>query len=240
MKTSLLLAVIFLAGGTLFAQTTKTLELGEFSMISLNSDYKVTVRQSNKQEVEVRADPEILSASNIWVDNGTLHIDIKSEEGGKKTLLKKLETKLTGTMELSITVKSLTKVIVNGNGSVTGDNSITTNSLEVEVNGDGRVNLDARAARVKASVYSPGEIQLTGYTDVLTLMVAGNGNFNGANFDSKRVNAEVRGTESKAALSVSESLEIDVYGSSEVFYKGDVKDIKKKIYGSGFVLFRNL
>ncbi len=94
------------------AQTSKTLDLGEFTTISLNSDYKVTIRQSNTQEVKATADPEIWSATNVWVDNGTLHIDVKGGEGSKKNLLKKLEDKITGTMELSITMKNLRKIVL--------------------------------------------------------------------------------------------------------------------------------
>ena len=234
------IALLFLFGTTNgFTQSPKTLDLGEFNTISLNSDYKVTIRQSNTQEVIATADPEIWSATNIWVDNGTLHIDVKGNEGSKKNLLKKIEDKITGTMELSITMKNLRKIIVNGNGSVTAENSISSGILDVEMNGDGRVNVDVKATRVKASIFSQGEIQITGYADQLNLTAAGNGIFNGTNFDVKKVDANVRGSATDCTLSVSEALNIDLYGGSQVFYKGAAKQINRKIYGSGSVLFRN-
>ena len=230
--------ICFAAISTL-AQTTKTLNVGNYHTISLNSDYKVTLRQSNKQEVTLKADPEIANATNVWVDNGVLHIDIKETDNSKKNLLNKLENKLTQTMEISITVIDLKKISVNSNGSVSAENSINSPQLELEMNGSGSITMDARSTTVSAGIYSTGQITLSGYATNLKLNASGDGMFSGLNFDVKNATIDARGMKTSCKLNVSESLKATVYGSAEVFYKGGVKDISKFVYGSGFVLFRN-
>ncbi len=229
---------VFMGFG-LQAQTTKTIEVGPFSTISLNSEYKVTLRQSNKQEVTIKADPEIVATTTVWADNGTLHIDVKSNDASKKNQLNKLANKLTQTMEITITVIDLKKVIVNSGGSVTAENSINSPVLDLEVNGSGSITLDSRATTVNASINSTGSITLSGYGTSLNLNAGGEGTFNGLNFDVKKAKADVRGMKTSCKLNVSESLNITVFGNAEVYYKGNVKDITKFVYGEGFVLFRN-
>lgn len=220
------------------AQVTKQVDLQEFHTISLNSNYKVIVRQSNKQEVTAKADPEIWKSTNLWVDNGVLHVDVKDDNTGKKNLLQKMESKLTETMELRITVKELNKIIINSSGSVEAENSINSSYLTIEMNGQGKVTLDARSTTVEVNMFAAGTITLSGYSDEMTLNASGDATFNGQNFDVKTITAIARGTSTNCKLSVSEILDIKVFGNAEVFYSGDAKDVNKTVYGNGFVLFK--
>lgn len=229
-----------LSATELDAQTRRKVEVGEFHTISLNSNYKLILRQSNTQEVEAKVDAEIWDATTVWVDNGVLHIDMKTEDPSKKSVLEKLENiKLQSQMEIYITFKSLKKIIVNSAGKVTSENSINSPNFEIEVNGTGSVNIDVKATTVKAALYSDGNLTMSGYSTNLQLTAAGEGEVNMLNFDAKIAKVDVRGMDTKCQISVSQSLDIVVYGNAEVFYKGNTSDVKKLIYGAGKVLKRS-
>ena len=213
------------------AQLVKKLELGEFHSISLNSNYRVILRQSNKQEVEVRVEEEIWNATTIWVDNGVLHIDIKRDDS-KKSLWAKIDNiKIRPDMDVNIAIPSVNKISVNGNGIVEAENSISSDNLVLEMNGNGTMDIDTRAKNVTASVFSPGEIKLSGYCDKLDLTVGGEGKFSGYEFDVKNASVETRG-ESTAEVSVSEKLDAEIYGNGNIHVKGKI-NVSPKIYGGG-------
>ena len=233
---SLLLIIPIVSG----AQVKKTVTLPEFHSIVLNSDYRVTVRQSNTQEIKVEADSEIWEATKLWVDMGVLYIDVEEKaDASKKNLLNKLESKLNSKMEIHITIKDLKKIQVNGNGSVAAENSITGNLLELEVNSSGKITVDSRATQVNVGVFDEGEVNLTGYSTQLNFTIAGGGKLNAQNFDAKKATGFVRGNDSLANISASETVSAEVFGSGKVFYRGNAKNINKIIRGKGAALYRN-
>ncbi|MDH5379330.1 MAG: DUF2807 domain-containing protein [Cyclobacteriaceae bacterium] len=240
LKIMVLLVALFqlILVGFAWAQPTKKLELGAFHTISVNSDFNVIIRQSNKQEVEAKVDAEIWHLCNIWVDNGVLHVDMKPEPAGKKSVLNKLETIKGYQMDLYVTVESLKKIIANGDGKITSENSINATNFEIEVNGNGKVDIDVKATNVKAAIYSEGELTMSGYTTALNLLAAGAGKFNGISFDAKTVTADVHGSDTSCQVSVSQTLKVTLNGDGELFYKGNPGDVKKFIYGKGKVLSR--
>ncbi|MDH5602986.1 MAG: DUF2807 domain-containing protein [Cyclobacteriaceae bacterium] len=224
----------FIAPGA-SGQLVKKLELGAFKAISLNSNYRVILRQSNKQEVEVKVEEDIWNATNIWVDNGVLHIDIKREDSGKKSVWAKIDNiKIRPTMDVNISVPSIDRITVNGNGMVEAENSITSDNLILEMNGSGSMDIDTRAKNVNASVYSTGEIKLSGYCDKLDLMVGGKGKFSGFEFDAKSAKIAIRG-ESVGEVNVAETLDAEIFGSGSILHKGNTKSVNRKIYGDGTV-----
>ena len=224
----------FIAPGA-SGQLVQKLELGAFKSISLNSNYRVILRQSNKQEVTVKVEEEIWKATTIWVDNGVLHIDIKRDDNEKKSVWAKIDNiKIRPTMDVNISVPEIEKISVNGGGIVEAENSLTTDNLVLEMNGSGSMNIDARAKSLKASVFSTGEIKISGYSDNMDLMVGGKGKFSGFEFDTKSAKVITRG-ESVGEVNVSEKIDAEVYGNGTVLHKGDTKNVTRKIFGDGKV-----
>src|SRR5437868_2416483 len=72
--------------------TKKTLELAEFKSIYVNSNYTVYLKQTNKQEVNVEADPDIFTLTKISVENGVLMINVERKpDTGSKTIWQKID-----------------------------------------------------------------------------------------------------------------------------------------------------
>src|SRR5215471_6511710 len=131
MKRLFLIALLACFANGLFAQVTKkTLELPEFKSIYVNSNYQVFVKQTNKQEVIVEALTEIYELTDIHVENGILmvNVDRKPDTSNKSIWAKIDDIKLSPTMKITVSMKNINELQVNGGGKIVSENSLATNN----------------------------------------------------------------------------------------------------------------
>lgn len=234
----ILLSLLLLSAGTIaFAQTTKkTLELPEFKAIYVNSGYTVILKQTNKQEVVVEALTEIFDVSEFKVENGILMINVeKKPETASKSIWSKIDDiKLNPTMKVSISMKNVTELRVNGAGKILSENSISADQVLVGLAGTGSLDVDIKGNAVTAELTGSGTMTLRGYATSLTGMVAGVGTLKAFDCPLETVNLKLSGT-GGAELNATNNADIFVFGSGAVKLKGNTKTLMKKVYGSGSV-----
>jgi len=216
--------------------TKKTLDLPEFNNISLNSNYTVYVKQTNKQEVTVEALSEVYAVSEFKVENKTLHINIKKKKDAKgKSFWSKIDDiKIRPTLRVIISVKSLQNVMVNGGGKVIAENSINSNSLSLAVNGSGSMEMDIKGKDVTASVTGSGEMTLKGYATKSKVSVSGSGVLHAFDLELENGVAKVTGS-GNCEVNVTNELNAQIYGTGNIKHKGNTKNVVKKEYGAGVV-----
>jgi hypothetical protein len=234
----ILLSLLLLSAGTIaFAQTTKkTLELPEFKAIYVNSSYTVMLKQTNKQEVVVEALTEIFDVSEFKVENGILMINVeKKPETASKSIWSKIDDiKLNPTMKVSISMKNVNELRVNGAGKILSENSIASDQILLGLAGTGAMDVDIKGNAVTVELSGSGTMTLRGYATSLTGMVSGSGNLKGFECPLETANLKVSGT-GGAELNATGNADIFVFGSGAVKLKGNTKNLMKKVYGSGSV-----
>lgn len=220
-----------------FAQTTKkTLELPEFKSIYVNSNYTVYLKQTNKQEVTVEALTEIYELTTIKVENGVLMINVERKpDNPNKSIWAKLDDiKLRPTMKLTVSVKNISELQVNGGGKIISENSIASDYLSLGVAGNGSIDLDIKGNNVKTEISGSGNIVLKGYATANDIVMSGSGSLN--SFSCELENAKVKMTGSGSCeITATNNLEALVVGSGTLKHKGNTKNVTKKIYGSGTI-----
>lgn len=236
MKTKLIL-VLLISPLLLAAQTTKkTLELPEFKSISVNSNYTVYLKQTNKQEVIIEALTEIYDLTDIRVENGVLLISVerKPENTSKSIWAKIDDIKVNPTMKVTVSMKNITDLQVNGGGKIISENSIAASSLNLVVAGSGSMDVDVKGDQVKAEVSGSGKMTIKGYATAIDALVSGSGSI--AGFDCALETAKVKMSGSgNCELTVATTLDAVIMGSGVLKHKGNTKNTTKKIYGSGSV-----
>ena len=236
MKSSLTLLILFVSS-IAFSQTTKkTIELPEFHSIYVNSNYTVSLKQTNKQEVSVEALTEIFDLSEIKVENGVLmiNVDRKPDTPNKSVWAKIDDIKIKPTMKLFISMKSIRELQVNGGGKIISENSLASDNLQIAVTGSGGLDLDIKGNTIGAEVSGSGSILLKGYASSLDLKMSGSGAFNGFGCEMESVKVKLTGS-GACELNVTSSLDAVVSGSGAIKHKGNTKNVTRKIYGSGTV-----
>lgn len=214
----------------------KALELPEFKSIYVNSNYTVYLKQTNKQEVVVEADPDILAATEIKVENGILMINIERKpESPNKSLWAKIDDiKLSPNMKVYVSTKNIAELQVNANGKIISENSIAADYIQLGVAGNGSMDVDLKGNTVKAEMTGNGNMVVKGYATSIDVIVSGPGSFNSlaCPLDVAKVKVSGSGT---CQLNVAQNLDAIVLGNGQVKHKGNTRNTTKKIYGSGTV-----
>lgn len=232
-----MIIALLLAGPVGFAQVTKkTLELPEFKGIYVNSNYTVYLKQTNKQEVTVEALTEIYSLTDIHVENGVLMIDVdRKPESTNKSIWSKIDDiKLNPTMKVTISMKNINELQVNGGGRILAENSLATNYITLGVAGNGSMEVDLKGDVVKAEVSGSGKIILKGYANSLESTISGTGNIQAFDCALETAKAKISGS-GACELNVTNHLDALVLGGGSIKHKGNTKTVQKKVYGSGAV-----
>jgi len=234
----IVLSLLLLSAASIaFAQATKkTLELPEFKSIYVNSNYTVYLKQTNKQEVNVEADPDIFALTKIFVENGVLMINVERKpDTGSKSIWSKIDDiKLKAVMKVMVSVKNINELQVNSGGKIVSENSIATDYVSLAVSGTGSIDLDIKGNNMKTEVSGDGNITLKGYATNNEIYISGSGSVNSfpCELESAKVKVSGAGT---CKISVTSKLEATVLGSGTVKHKGNTKEVNKKVYGSGSV-----
>ena len=237
MKKILLLGGVLLLTQTLLAQTTKkTLELAEFKSIYVNSNYTVYLKQTNKQEVIVEALTEIYELTDIHVENGVLmiNVDRKPDNTNKSIWAKIDDIKLSPTMKVTVSMKNISDLQVNGGGKIIAQNSLATNYVTLSVSGNGSMDVDLKGDVIKAEVSGSGKMLLRGYANSIEAVVSGSGSISGFNCALETAKVKVSGS-GICELNVTNNLDALLLGSGAIKHKGNTKNVQKKVYGSGTV-----
>ncbi len=234
----ILLSLILLSAASIaFSQTSKkTLELGEFKSIYVNSSYTVMLKQTNKQEVVVEALSEIMELSEFKVENGILMISIERKpETTNKSIWSRIDDiKVNPTMKVYVSMKNIAELQVNGAGKIVSENSLASDQLVLGISGSGTMDVDIKGNVVKAELSGSGTLTLRGYATSLDASLSGNGNLKG--FDCPIESSKIKVTGSGSAeLNVTATAEAFVYGSGSIKLKGNTKELTKKVYGTGTV-----
>lgn len=216
--------------------TKKVLELPEFKSISVNSNYTVYLKQTNKQEVSVEALTEIYDLTDIHVENGVLLVNVerKPDNANKSIWAKIDDIKVNPTMKLMISVKNLSELQVNGGGKIISENSIAAPALNLVVAGSGSMDVDIKGDQVTAEVSGSGKMLLKGYATHVNAVLSGSGSLNAFTCALETAKVKISGS-GICELNVTTTLDALVLGSGAVKHKGNTKSTTKKIYGSGSV-----
>jgi hypothetical protein len=212
----------------------------DYHSISVNSAYTVYVKQSNKEEVRVEATKEVYDLTEITVEDGVLHINIKKDESqASKSIWQKIDNiKLLPTMNVYVSIKDVQELSVNGNGKLITENSIAADNLYLQVAGTGSMEVDLKTKTLEAKLAGPGNLTIKGYTNNLVLDNSGAGGIDAFEFEAQNANAKLYGLGS-IKMNVSEKLDAKIYGSGNIFVRGATKEIIKKEYGAGEVERKN-
>lgn len=206
----------------------------DFHSINLNSRYTVYLKQSNETKIEVKALKEILDISEFKVEQGVLNINIKREEKNKSVWEQIDDIKIAPKLDVYISMKEVKSLNVFGNGKIVTENSISSNSLDINLSGSGTLAADIKGENLSINNSGSGLIKLQGYANIADLTQSGYGKIEAFKLDLKEMKAQLTGS-GDAEVNVADNLLASVYGSGSIKFKGNTKEVTKKEYGSGKV-----
>lgn len=214
MKSIKLMLALVLIAATSFAQKTANLQVEPFTKIKLTSIATVYVRIDPAQTVKVVG--SLINSDEVHVKNQTLYIDNS-----------------TGNTYF-ITIPSLEEVEVDGKGDVYSESTITGSSINLKIDGAGKIKMDLDVTKVRASVPGAGKIELTGKGDEGDFSVPGSGKIDADGLKLRKANASIAGI-GKISVDATEELNSNISGSGNISYKTLPARLNENVTGVGNV-----
>jgi len=204
----------------------KTLDVSDFTGVSLGISGNVILKQGNQTSVVVEGQQNIIDniQTDVYGDVWRIRYD-KNVRNHKR-------------VTIYITMPTLTEAYVSGSGGMKSKGAFSNlGDLELAVSGSGKLSLDVDAKTIESAISGSGDIHLAGNSHEMEVQISGSGELEGFNMQTKDCNIRISGS-GECEISVAENLEVKVSGSGDVFYKGNPR-VRSKISGSGDVVSRN-
>ncbi len=206
---------------------TQSRSLTNYTALSLSIPATVEVWQAAEYAFKITANQEILDNIITEVKDGELVIRSKDNKW-----------KWRGDQNINITLSlpQITSLEINGSGYIIGKSTISSEKLNLLVNGSGQISIrDINVTALSTEINGSGSIQeLSGNAEQISMEVNGSGSIKAGGLKSDRSTIAISGSGTVAAGSI-QSLDVNIAGSGNVSYRGKPENVKKRIAGSGTV-----
>ena len=223
----LALFALLLSGCTLLPKTgsgdivTQTRSVPSFHTVAYHGSGEVYITQGTTDSVKITAEDNVLDHLVTTVSNGAL--DIYTDE--YETIIP------TEIVKVHITVDDLRKVELSGGATLKGENTITSDSLRIEVSGSSdEITLDVDCEELETVVSGAATMHLSGTAGEHTSKVSGTADVNAFGLTTERTAITISGI-ADYDVYASKRLDVFVSGSGQVYYKGSPATVNKDISG---------
>lgn len=200
---------------------TRTLDIDGFTGVELEIAADVRVTQGSEFSVVAEGHEGIINLLELDVKNGVWHIDLRENCRSNYDLI------------IHITMPEIKALILDGSGNIEGQNTFDLESIDLEINGSGNMDIDLTATQIDADINGSGNMTLEGQAEGLDLRIDGSGNFGNFDFTVDTAIVKINGS-GDVSLTANDSLKVTITGSGNVSYKGD-PSLEVSITGSGEV-----
>lgn len=202
----------------------KTIETKNYDEIDVAGPFEVILIKGKEGKISVETDENIHDVLDIEVSGGSLRIAVS--KGVELRKYKKLLVK--------VPVEQVDEISLSGSGEISSDVDLESNRMDVQLTGSGEIELDIECEVLTSSLTGSGEILLSGTTIDADYTLTGSGDFDCYGMKAKNVDAVISGS-GDIKLYAEERLSAYVSGSGDIYYKGDPKNQKANVSGSGSI-----
>jgi hypothetical protein len=197
-----------------------------FSAIRVNGPIDVVLKPSDREQVTVHFDDNLLQAIETrvaGVQTPTLEIQLAPGAAFRSG----------NSPRVTVEYKTLTALTLRGSGDVTAT-SVTVPVLAVSIAGSGDVTIERlEVGTLGVALAGSGDFTASGRATEQGFSIAGSGDINARNLIGQTVKVRIAGS-GDASVHAEQTLEAIIAGSGSVVYRG-TPIIRKSVAGSGEV-----
>jgi len=193
--------------------------------VDVEGPFDVVLVQGDTFIVEIETDENLLQYIDLKKDNGKIVISEKDgyELNSKKGIIVRIQ------------MPTINQVNVSGSGSVKSETILSNiDAMEINIGGSGDITLELKSPKIDVGIGGSGEATLSGTTRNLDISIGGSGACHAEELLSEECVVTIGGS-GTARVYASTSLKGTIGGSGDIFYRGEPKDVKKSISGSGSI-----
>ena len=203
--------------------SSETRTLDSFNAVSLSSIGDLTIKNSDKDELVIEADDNLLQYITSEIRNGELNIGTKNGVNINPVAKIRYTLYMTG---------DLTALDVSGLGNITVG-EVNTNQIDLVVSGSGDIVADQIVAdKANTTISGLGSVEIKqGKITDQKVEISGSGQLKAEDVESNQVDVTISGL-GGASLWVTDQLNAQISGSGSVDYYGNPR-IQQSVSGLG-------
>lgn len=204
----------------------ETRKVENFDGIDVGGMFEIHLVQSANYDVKVVADENLMELIETYVEGGVLKIS--SRENIRKA------------KELDIYISAPNYNSLDLSGAVTVDNkgSIRSTDLSINSSGASEINMNIDTQKLNLDLSGASEVRLSGIAEYVNISASGASDMEMFELKTKEMKLSLSGA-SEVDCNVSEDLQIDASGASEINYIGSATISRKDLSGASSINNKN-
>jgi hypothetical protein len=200
-------------------------EVGQFDRVKVVGSCKLFIRSGPGGAIRLLGEDNILPLIETTVVNRTLVIATSNEC-----------SYLTNVgVEVHVSMNTVRGLSIAGSCIALGEGRLSADTLELEIAGSGRIDLDVAARDISSRILGSGTIELHGECDRHVVEITGSGNMRAFDLQAKQCDIVISGS-GECRVFVTSALDVRISGSATVYYKGRPPFIRLKNTGTGKII----
>lgn len=204
--------------------TTEKINTKDYEEIEVSGPFEVILVKGNEGEITVETDENLHEILDVEVVGNSLKIAIQQGKEIKKYKELIVKVPVTHVDEISLT----------GSGDIRSKLDLESERMDVKLTGSGDIELELECNTLTSTLTGSGDIVLSGTTIDADYTLTGSGDYSCFNMKAKNVDAVISGS-GDIELYAEGRLSAYVSGSGDIAYKGNPKNQKANVAGSGSI-----
>jgi hypothetical protein len=202
---------------------TEEREIGDFTGLKVSSGIDVIIRQATDISLELEADDNLHDVIKTEVIDNTLKIYTRKN-------IRRAKSK-----KIYLEYRDLNTIRISSAGDVTGENTLQTNVLDIDLSNAGDLKLDVQAEKIKCDISSSGDARLSGSTDILVASLSSAGDLHA--YDLKARTADIScSSAGDARVYATDEFTLRSSSAGSIYYKGDGNLISSHTSSAGSIV----
>ncbi|NIM11433.1 MAG: hypothetical protein GTO45_36830 [Candidatus Aminicenantes bacterium] len=195
-------------------------QVANFDRICIRGSCKLFVRKSPTQELRLVGEDNILPIIETYVEGDTLVI------GSERSYRSEVGVTVYASME------EIREFSIAGACDIVGEESFTTDTLDLEILGAGNIDLEVTAQTISTVIRGAGNVTLRGSARQHMVEIAGSGNIEALDLEVQTYDIVIAGF-GECWIFVTERLDAVISGTGTIYYQGEPAVINSQIAGTG-------
>ena len=225
-KTGLLLITLF-SSSMLFAQTSKSISVKDFTEIGVSSGIDLYLTQGSTEQVRLVGDKDLIESATVERDGSGIRIKYKDGFRWSSMFNNK-------SLKAYVTYKTLSGISASGGSDVYTENTLKTDKLTLNASGGSDLKMNIICKDIEIHSSGGSDVNLRGNAANMALHTSGGSDVNAFDFKTDYAKVNASGG-SDANVFVAKALEANASGGSDVHYKGTASYRKTSDSRSGSV-----
>jgi len=191
--------------------------------LKVSTGIDVVIKQGDKESLEIHADDNLMEHIKTEIVEGTLKIytdkSIRQEKSLKAYLM----------------YKDLNMLRITSAGDVTGENTLKTEKLRIDVSSAGDLKLDVEADEISLDISSSGDVRISGTAGYMDADLSSAGDLNAYELIVKDCEVDCSSA-GDARIYATGEMDLSCSSAGSIYYRGDAVLVSSHTSSAGSIV----